>query len=83
MGTNLAVVPGVRTALSLGATVGSAPAVVLALNGAASAVYHMCDLEVCDRASCDDSITEIKQTVLIDFLVLDWSLSFSPLVFAC
>lgn len=47
VGSNLAVIPGVREALRLGASVGSAPAVVLALNGAASAVYHMCDLEVC------------------------------------
>ncbi|CAN0362771.1 unnamed protein product, partial [Laminaria digitata] len=44
--SNLAVVPGVRLALRLGAATGAAPAVVLALTGAASAAYHVCDLEV-------------------------------------
>lgn len=44
--SNLAVVPAVRLALRLGAATGAAPAVVLGLNGAASALYHMCDLEV-------------------------------------
>lgn len=44
--SNLAVVPAVRLSLRLGAAVGAAPAVVLGLNGAASALYHMCDLEV-------------------------------------
>eukprot|EP00904_Undaria_pinnatifida_P004430 jgi/Undpi1/13989/HiC_scaffold_9.g03640.m1 len=43
--SNLAVVPGVRLALRLGAATGAAPAVVLALTGAASAAYHVCDLE--------------------------------------
>lgn len=44
--SNLAVVPAVRLSLRLGAATGAAPAVVLGLNGAASALYHMCDLEV-------------------------------------
>lgn len=44
--SNLAVVPAVRLALRLGAATGAAPAVVLGLNGAASALYHACDLEV-------------------------------------
>lgn len=48
--SNLAVVPAVRVALRLGLATGAAPAVVLGLNGAASAFYHMCDLEVGLRA---------------------------------
>lgn len=46
MGSNLAVIPGVRVALKLGGGVGAAPAMVLGFNGIASAMYHLCDLEV-------------------------------------
>lgn len=53
VGSNLAVVPGVLVALRLGVAVGSAPAVVLTLNGAVSGLYHLCDLQVPPRISWD------------------------------
>ncbi|CAM9729687.1 unnamed protein product, partial [Ectocarpus fasciculatus] len=61
--SNLAVVPAVRVALRLGLATGAAPAVVLGLNGAASAFYHMCDLEL----TCAGGMLSFHSLQALDF----------------
>eukprot|EP00903_Cladosiphon_okamuranus_P013676 g12737.t1 len=61
--SNLAVVPAVRLSLRLGAAVGAAPAMVLGLNGAASALYHMCDLEL----TCAGGMLSFHSLQALDF----------------